>query len=130
MVNSLAPCSWRASSRLSATPTAPNPATSTVDPSRTPATASAVVFTCLSITPNSPFEPHCCLVSVAYTRTELGGNRPSSKGRRKMQICSRDAHCLPGGHPGRTPGRRLKQRRHHNDFGDENPSCKVPPPCF
>src|SRR3954462_2203153 len=49
MVNSFAPCSCSASSRLSATPTAPNPATSTVDPSLTPATASAVVFTCLSI---------------------------------------------------------------------------------
>src|SRR4051812_6512758 len=35
---------------MSGTPTAPNPATSTVDPSRTPATASAVVLTCLSIT--------------------------------------------------------------------------------
>src|SRR3954462_11537784 len=53
MVNSLAPCSCNASSRLSAPPTAPNPATSTVEPSLTPNTASAVVFTCLSITPKN-----------------------------------------------------------------------------
>src|SRR3984893_1705689 len=54
MVSSRAPCSWRASSRWSATPTAPKPATRTVDPSRTPATASAVVFTRLSITSKPP----------------------------------------------------------------------------
>src|SRR5712671_3700597 len=72
MVSSLAPCSWRASSRLPATPTAPNPATNTVDPSRTPATASAVVFTRLSINSKGPFDRHHYrLQSVAYAETGL-----------------------------------------------------------
>src|SRR5882757_7068443 len=110
MVSSRAPCSCRASSRLSATPTAPNPATNTVDPSRTPATASAVVFTCLSITSKSSLEQHCCLASVAYAGTKLGGNRPSTPAPRKTQICSRGAHRLPmrscqrlGNRPGEGP---------------------------
>src|SRR5882757_4986036 len=85
MVNSFAPCSWRASSRLSATPTMPNPATNTVDPSRTPATASAVVFTCLSITAkNLPGN------SIRWRGIDV--NRPPSPAALKAQICMRCLH--------------------------------------
>jgi len=28
------------------------------------------------------------------------------------------------------PGRRLKRKRHLDDFGNENPGCKVAPRCF
>jgi hypothetical protein len=106
-------------------------ATNTVDPSRTPATASAVVFARLSITSKNPFERHCCLTSVAYATTDLGWNRPSTPVRRKAQIPGviPDLRRLPAESSRRTATAR-DGRRHHNGFGDEIASCKVPPPCF
>jgi hypothetical protein len=65
---------------------APHPVTNTVDPSRTPATASAVVLTCLSITAKAPRVPYGQLDHRAVPR--------------KAQICSHDPHRLLHGGPG------------------------------
>jgi hypothetical protein len=107
---------------------APHPVTNTVDPWRTPATASAVVSTSCRSRQKAPWRSIVVWPPGLTPGPNCAGIDHQARCGERYKFAWGNARYLLRGRPGVSESSR--RLRLHNDFRDENRGCKVPPPCF